>query len=107
MLQFNPYFHLEYYRYLNAGYRLPLVGGTDKMSSDVPLGLYRTYVYLPPDEEFTYDNWLRALRGGNTFLSGGPLLRLSVGGQPMGSTLRLGSLGFSGRPYTDGRSSSR
>ena len=90
MLQFNPYFHLEYYRYLNAGYRLPLVGGTDKMSSDVPLGLYRTYVYLPPDEEFTYDNWLRALRGGNTFLSGGPLLRLSVDGQPMGSTLRLG-----------------
>ena len=26
----------EYYRYLNGGYRLPLVGGTDKMSSEVP-----------------------------------------------------------------------
>jgi hypothetical protein len=26
---------LEYYRYLNSGYRLPLVGGTDKMSSAV------------------------------------------------------------------------
>ena len=35
--------HMEYYRYLNCGYRLPLVGGTDKMSSDVPVGLYRTY----------------------------------------------------------------
>ena len=41
---------LEYYRYLNSGYRLPLVGGTDKMSSAVPVGLYRTYARL--DEEF-------------------------------------------------------
>lgn len=89
MLTFKPFHHLEYYRYLNGGYRLPLVGGTDKMSSDVPVGLYRTYVYLPPDQEFSYDNWLRALRGGNTFLSGGPLLRLTVDGQPVGSTLRL------------------
>jgi hypothetical protein len=35
--------HTEYYRYLNCGYRLPLIGGTDKMSADVPVGLYRTY----------------------------------------------------------------
>ena len=28
----------EYYRYLNCGYRLPLVGGTDKMSNSVPVG---------------------------------------------------------------------
>jgi len=81
------YAHHEYYRYLNAGYRLPLVGGTDKMTSEVPVGLYRTYVYLPPDEEFTYDNWCRALRGGNTFHSGGPLIRMLVDGQPMGATL--------------------
>ena len=87
MLVHAPYFHLEYYRYLNTGYRLPLVGGTDKMTSDVPVGLYRSYVYLPPDEEFTYDNWCRALRSGNTFLSGGPIIRLLVDGQPMGSTL--------------------
>jgi hypothetical protein len=36
------YNHLEYYRYLNGGYRLSLVGGTDKMSSEVPVGLYHT-----------------------------------------------------------------
>ena len=41
--------HMEYYRYLNCGYQLPLVGGTDKMSSDVPVGLYRTYARLPDD----------------------------------------------------------
>jgi hypothetical protein len=86
----NPFFHLEYYRYLNGGYRLPLAGGTDKMDSGVPVGLYRTYAYIPPDEPFTYDSWCKALRSGNTFLSGGPLLRFTVNGQPIGSTLRLG-----------------
>ncbi|HEX6971333.1 MAG TPA: CehA/McbA family metallohydrolase, partial [Limnochordia bacterium] len=89
----NEYMHKEYYRYLNAGYRLPLVGGTDKMTSDVPVGLYRTYVYIPDDEPFTYENWCRHLRGGNTFLSGGPLLRFRVEGEPIGSTIRLPSDG--------------
>ncbi len=85
----NPFFHLEYYRYLNGGYRLPLAGGTDKMDSGVPVGMYRTYAYIPPDQPFTYDNWCRALRSGNTFLSGGPLLRFTVDGQPIGSTVAL------------------
>jgi hypothetical protein len=89
MLVHNSFFHLEYYRYLNCGYRLPLAGGTDKMTSDVPVGLYRTYAYIPGDQEFTYENWCRALRSGNTFLSGGPLLRFSVNGQTMGDTVRL------------------
>jgi hypothetical protein len=89
MLVHGTYQHLEYYRYLNCGYRLPLVGGTDKMTSDVPVGIYRTYVYIPPDEEFTYDNWCKHLRGGNTFLSGGPIIRFTVDGQPIGSTINL------------------
>ena len=93
MLTHNPFFHLEYYRYLNGGYRLPLVGGTDKMDNGVPVGLYRTYAYIPPDEPFTYDNWCKAMRGGNTFLSGGPLLRFTVDGLPIGSTLTLGRNG--------------
>jgi hypothetical protein len=90
MLVHNDFFHREYYRYLNCGYRLPLVGGTDKMTSDVPVGIYRTYVHIPPEEEFTYESWCKALRGGNTSLSGGPLLRFTVNGQPIGSTVRLG-----------------
>ena len=36
----------EWYRYLDAGYRLPLVGGTDKMSAAIPLGQIRTYARL-------------------------------------------------------------
>jgi hypothetical protein len=85
--------HLEYYRYLSNGYRLPLVGGTDKMSSEVPVGLYRTYVYIPPEEEFTYENWCRNLRLGRTFVSAGPLLRFAVEGRRAGDTLALGPKG--------------
>jgi hypothetical protein len=82
---------LEYYRYLNSGYRLPLVGGTDKMSSAVPVGLYRTYARL--DEEFSYAAWCRAVRSGRTFLSGGPLVTLSVDGREPGDTVRLSGAG--------------
>jgi hypothetical protein len=81
-------FHEEYYRYLNCGYRLPLVGGTDKMSSDVPVGLYRTYAYLG-DEPFDYDAWRRAVVAGRTFLSGGPLLKFSVDGHAIGDTVHV------------------
>jgi len=93
MLVHTEYNHREYYRYLNCGYRLPLSGGTDKMTSDVPVGIYRTYVYIPPDEPFTYDNWCKALRGGNTFLSAGPIIRFTVNGQPIGDTVKLSGNG--------------
>ena len=89
MIVHAPYNHLEYYRYLNCGYRLPLVGGTDKMSSEVAVGQYRTYVNLAQDEAFTYASWCRNLRLGRTFLSGGPLLEFSVDGAEIGDTVRL------------------
>jgi hypothetical protein len=82
---------IEYYRYLNCGYRLPLVGGTDKMSSAVPVGLYRTYARL--DEEFSYEAWCRAVRSGRTFLSGGPLVTLSADGCEPGGTVELSGPG--------------
>ena len=85
--------HMEYYRYLNCGYRLPLVGGTDKMSSDVPVGLYRTYAQLPNDQEFSYENWCRSVASGRTFLSGGPIIHLSVDGKEVGDTLTISSPG--------------
>jgi hypothetical protein len=93
MLVHGQYPHLEYYRYLNGGYRLPLVGGTDKMSSDVPVGIYRTYAYVPAEEEFTYESWCRAVRAGRTFLSGGPIIDFTVDGVRVGDTLQLSSAG--------------
>jgi hypothetical protein len=93
MLVHGMYNHREYYRYLNCGYRLPLVGGTDKMTSDVPVGLYRTYVYIPPDQDFTYETWCRNLAAGRTFLSGGPIISLTVDGHMIGDVVRLSSGG--------------
>jgi hypothetical protein len=104
MLIHAPYFHLEYYRYLNGGYRLPLVGGTDKMTADVPVGLYRTYVHIPPDEEFNYDNWCKYLRLGQTFLSSGPVLHFTVNGAQIGDTLHLPGNGGTVEIHAEARS---
>jgi hypothetical protein len=91
MLVHGEYNHIEYYRYLNGGYRLPLVGGTDKMTSDVPVGMYRAYVKL--DDEFTYESWCRGMAAGRTFLSGGPMIHLSVDGRGVGDTVQLSGAG--------------
>lgn len=84
--------HEEYYRYLNAGYRLPLVAGTDKLGSDVQLGIYRTYVQIA-DEPFSYEGWRKNLAAGRTFMSGGPIVWFSVDGQSPGAVIRLPSRG--------------
>jgi hypothetical protein len=85
--------HGEYYRYLNCGYRLPLVGGTDKMSSDVPVGVYRTYAHLSEDEGFSYENWCKSVAAGRTFLSGGPIIHFSVDGHEVGDTASISGPG--------------
>ena len=89
----RPFPHSEYYRALNCGYRLPLVGGTDKMSSDVAVGHWRTYVKLPDDEEFTYDSWCRNVARGRTFLTSGPIIGMSVEGREIGETVSLSGPG--------------
>jgi hypothetical protein len=59
------------------------------MSSEVPVGLYRTYVRIPADEEFTYESWCRNLRAGRTFHSGGPIIDFTVDGHQVGDTVSL------------------
>ena len=85
----DPRGHRELYRYLNLGYRLPLVGGTDKMGSDTAVGLCRTYVRIPDAEPFTYEAWCRNLRAGRTFMTTGSLLDLQVEGAGPGDDVRL------------------
>lgn len=89
MTRDEPYRRAEYYRYLNAGYRLPLAGGTDKMDAAVPVGLIRTYVFIPPDEPFTYPAWCRNLAAGRSFVTTGPMLSLTVEGCSLGDTVSL------------------
>lgn len=78
---------LEWYRYLNCGYRVAAVGGTDKMSAGMPLGGVRTYAFL--DEEFNFANWAKAVRAGRTFSTTGPLLNLQVEGHAPGDEIHL------------------
>lgn len=89
---FNFLRYLDWYRYLNCGYRLPAVGGTDKMGAYMPVGTNRAYAYLGK-EEFNFANWARAVRGGNTFVTSGPLLNLSVDGHAPGEDIAFPSGG--------------
>jgi hypothetical protein len=83
----------EWYRYLNCGYRVAVVGGTDKMGAYCPLGWLRTYALTDPDRPFTYGNWARAVRAGRTFSTSGPLLDLTADGHRVGDTIRLSASG--------------
>ena len=66
------------------------------MSSDVPVGLYRTYVNIPAGEDFDYQSWCKNVAKGRTFLSGGPIIGLNVEGQDIGDTVKLSTPGTVG-----------
>jgi hypothetical protein len=80
-------FH-ELYRLLNCGYRVAVVGGTDKMSAGMPVGNVRTYAHTG-DDELSFDSWARAVRAGRTYTTSGPLVRFSVEGHQPGDELKL------------------
>ena len=86
--QITPYGLLDWYRYLNLGYQLPIVGGSDKMSADSLLGGIRTYAHLG-GRDFDYENWIAAVKAGNTFVTVGPLLEMTVEGHAPGQRLNL------------------
>jgi hypothetical protein len=89
---FNNLRYLDWYHYLNCGYRLPAAGGTDKMSASVPVGSNRTYAYLA-QQELTFANWAKAVRTGRTFQTTGPLLSFEVDGRHPGEEIRIATGG--------------
>ncbi len=89
----DPYSLSDWYRYLNCGYLVPAVGGTDKMTANTAVGTVRTYAHIPPGREFTYENWKEAIRGKETFVTYGPLLEFQVDGRSMGSRIQLSASG--------------
>jgi hypothetical protein len=89
----DPYSLSDWYRYLNCGYPVAAVGGTDKMSANTAVGTVRTYARLAPDEPFTYKAWMDAVRRASTFVTYGPLLEFAVDGHPMGSRIEMSSNG--------------
>ncbi len=84
---------IEWYRFLNLGHRLPLVAGTDKMSTEVPVGAVRAYVHLLEDGEVTFDAWAAAVRAGRTFVTSGPVLELLVDGHEPGDVVAMSGAG--------------
>jgi hypothetical protein len=78
-----------WYRYLNCGFRLTATAGTDKMTTYVTVGANRVYARI--DGEFTYQNWIDALKQGRTYVSNSPLLRFTVNGREAGAALALTS----------------
>lgn len=89
----DPYSLADWYRYLNCGYLVAAVGGTDKMSADTAVGAVRTYAQLAPGQPLTYEAWKDAIRAARTFVTYGPLLDWSVEGQPPGTRLDLAAGG--------------
>ncbi|MCA1510414.1 CehA/McbA family metallohydrolase [Bradyrhizobium sp. NBAIM01] len=99
MMSFNPrtaqisaFGLADWYRYLNIGYQLPLVAGSDKMDAASLLGGIRTYAHLGA-RDFTYQTWMDAVRGGDTFITVGPLVSMTVEGKRPGSKVRIPSGG--------------
>ena len=80
-----------WYYMLNCGVKLPLLGGTDKMSAARVLGCTsRTYAKVP---SWTHKGFMAALRAGATFVTNGPLLNLTANGKPIGSQLKFTGAG--------------
>jgi hypothetical protein len=84
----------EWYRLLSCGYRVPAVGGTDKMSAGMPVGGVRTYAYIG-DNELSHVSWSDAVRAGRTYTTSGPLMDFTVEGLRPGDELSLPESGGS------------
>jgi hypothetical protein len=89
----SPYSLSDWYRYLNCGYLVAAVGGTDKMTAKTAVGTVRTYAHIAPGMLLTYEAWKEAIRRAETFVTYGPLLEFSVDGLPMGSRIEMPASG--------------
>ncbi len=89
----DPYSLSDWYRYLNCGYFVPAAAGTDKMSANTPVGCIRTYARIAKGRPFTYENWMKAVRQGDTFVTYGPLLEFRVEGKNPGGRIKMGPNG--------------
>lgn len=86
ILQFGKLGLEDFYDFLSMGVRLAASAG-----GDVPwggtVGEVRTYVYT--GKEFNPDRWFAAMRKGNSFVTNGPMLLLTVNGAIPGEEVRV------------------
>ena len=73
----------SFYRYLNAGIRVPFSTGTDWLMYDF------SRVYCDLDGDVTVQKWLDSLAAGKNYITSGPFLEFRVAGKSMGETVWL------------------
>ncbi|HEX5412645.1 MAG TPA: CehA/McbA family metallohydrolase [Terriglobia bacterium] len=101
--QFSTLRYRDWYHYLNCGFHVPAVGGTDKMGAYMPAGTNRCYTWIGQDE-FTFANWAKGVRSGNTFVTSGPLLLFHAEGHRPGEEITLGAGGGTVAVHADAQS---
>ena len=75
---------LDYYDYLNLGFKITAAAGSDFPWGST-IGDARTFVYT--GKEFSADAWFAGLRAGHTFVSNGPVLFLEADGRLPGTEI--------------------
>jgi hypothetical protein len=76
-----------YYALLNCGFRLRPCAGTAAGVHPVPFGFGRVYVNLP--NGFNYEDWMKGLSEGRSFVTTGPMMFVEINGAAPGSDLNL------------------
>lgn len=86
-----------WYRLMNCGYFFPPMAGTDLPNSPFRdswqpfLGSIRTYVHSNGRVDF--NSFKDSIRNGRVFITGGPIIDLTIDGKVMGETLRMSKSG--------------
>jgi hypothetical protein len=73
-----------YYSFLNCGFRIPVSAGSASGVMPSWPGYERVYVHLS-STPFSYDQWFVDLKAGRSMATNGPLLEVSLDGQPPGA----------------------
>jgi TolB protein len=82
-----------WYKLLNLGFKLPAGAGTDATTNYAApirgqVGFNRVYVWTP-GRPASLNVWMDNLKQGRTFATNGPLLEFRLGGEMVGSELKL------------------
>ena len=88
VLQYGSLSTDPWYDFLNLGYRIAPLAGSDFPYIDQP-GTVRSYVKI--DGTFSAQAWFDGLAAGKTFVTNGPMLEFSVNDLGMGSTVKVTS----------------
>jgi hypothetical protein len=85
----NGYWTQEiYYHMLNTGLRIPPSAGSASGVLPNPVGYNRVYVYV--GKELTHAKWWEGLKAGRSFVTNGPLLRVTANGELPGHVFTAG-----------------